>query len=34
MIVSSEYVFNAKLQSKSTFIKRRGYLEKENRSIK
>jgi hypothetical protein len=38
MIVSkqvySEYLFNAKFQSKSTFIKRRGHLEKENRSIK
>jgi hypothetical protein len=38
MIVSKHvvniYVFNAKSQSKSTFIKRRGHLEKENRSIK
>jgi hypothetical protein len=32
--VSSEYLFNAKSQSKSTFIKRRGHLENENRSIK
>jgi hypothetical protein len=28
------YLFNAKSQSKSTFTKRRGHLEKENRSIK
>jgi hypothetical protein len=27
------YLLNAKSQSKSTFIKRRGHLEKENRSI-
>jgi hypothetical protein len=30
----SEYLFNAKSQSKSTFIKRRGHLEKKNRRIK
>jgi hypothetical protein len=33
-VVISEYLFNAKSQSKSTFIKRRGYLEKENGIIK
>jgi hypothetical protein len=37
MIVSKhvvKYLFNAKFQSKSTFIKKRGHLEKENRSRK
>jgi hypothetical protein len=32
--VVNRYLFNAKSQSKFTFIKRRGHLGEENRSIK